>query len=269
MTRLEEDTGCCRNWNSGSNANITWLETCDEEQEESNAKRSRPHDYKKSCAALKIKLSQAEEDAMKARQRRDKEKNEMEAEIQSLQKENTELRDVIKKLQAEIEMKDKLSKRADEKATSASTNERKAYAKLSEMKKSRGVEGKEAPNSVDSSKSLIKVLSDAGTPDDEIVEGFLSAFCQKKVWKLVVPAVLDSGVGKDIKAEVESTMYQSIQEKFAPWKCLLHLDLEASVSYRGLNVIRKIEFYGDEKTLANLTLLLVGSFPMKTRSLGR
>ncbi len=99
MTRLEEDTGCCRNWNSGSNANITWLETCDEEQEESNAKRSRPHDYKKSCAALKIKLSQAEEDAMKARQRRDKEKNEMEAEIQSLQKENTELRDVIKKLQ--------------------------------------------------------------------------------------------------------------------------------------------------------------------------
>jgi hypothetical protein len=195
-TRQEEDTGRCRNRNSGSNANITGLETCDDEQEESNAKRSRPHDYKKSCAALKIKLSQAEEDAMKAQQRRDKEKNEMEAEIESLQKENTKLRDVIKKLQAEIEMKDKLSKRADEKATSDSTNERKAYAKLSEMKRSRGVEGKEAPNSVDSSKSLIKVLSDAGTPDDEIVEGFLSALCKKKDRSLLLQQFYILALGK-------------------------------------------------------------------------
>jgi len=247
---LEENTGRRRNAKSGSNGNVTQRETCDDEQQESNAaKRARPHDYKKSCAALKDKILQAKEDAMKARQRRDFEKNEMEAEIESLKKENAELQDVIQKLEAEVERKDKLLKRADEKATSASTNERKAYAKLSEMRKSCGVEGREAPNPVAISKSLIKVLSDAGTPDSEIVEGFLSALCnKKKIQQHVVTAVLDSDIGKDIKAEVELSMYRKIQEKFAPWKCLLHLDLEGSVSYRGLNVIRKIEFYGEEKT---------------------
>jgi hypothetical protein len=64
----EEDTGHHRNAKSGSNGNVTQQETCDDEQQESNAaKRAHPHDWKKSCAALKDKLLQAEEDAMKAR----------------------------------------------------------------------------------------------------------------------------------------------------------------------------------------------------------
>ncbi len=38
-------------------------------------------------------------------------------------------------------------------------------------------------------------------------------------------------------------MYQSIQNKFLPWVCLMHLDLATSVSFRGYKVIMKIEFY--------------------------
>jgi hypothetical protein len=248
MQNQEVGAGRRRNHNAGSNTNSTEKEGCDE-KEVSHAKRARPHDYKKSCAALKDKLSQAEENLAMARKKRDEERNEIDAEMEILRLENTKLQDVITELKAEIVKKDQLRKRADEKATAAITNERKAYGKLSEFKKSRGVKGNETPDPVESCNALIKVLSDGGTPDNEIADGFLSALCQKKkVKQHIVTAVLDSAIGKDVKAEVETAMYERIQDKFAPWKCLLHLDLEASVSYRGLNVIRKIEFYGDEKT---------------------
>jgi hypothetical protein len=133
---------------------------------------------------------------------------------------------------------------AERKASRLSTGERKAYAQLSNLQKSRGSKC----DPVHSCVSLIKVLSGAGISEAEIVKGFLSALCgKKKTRKHIVSALLDSIVGENIKADVEVAFYKSIQEKFAPWKCLLHLDLEASVSFRGVNIIRKIEFYGEEK----------------------
>ncbi len=54
-------------------------------------------------------------------------------------------------------------------------------------------------------------------------------------------------VGRDVTEEVESKFHKTIQEKIAPWKCLLHLDMAAAVSFRGINIIREIEFYGEEK----------------------
>jgi hypothetical protein len=39
-------------------------------------------------------------------------------------------------------------------------------------------------------------------------------------------------------------MNKSIQQKFSCWVCLLCLDLAASISFRGYEVIRNVEFYG-------------------------
>jgi hypothetical protein len=37
--------------------------------------------------------------------------------------------------------------------------------------------------------------------------------------------------------------YQEIKEKFSPWVCLRELDLVATVSFRGYDIIRKVEFH--------------------------
>ncbi len=69
------------------------------------------------------------------------------------------------------------------------------------------------------------------------MKGFLTALCEKKKKRQhIVSALLESLGGENVKADVELTFYKSIQEKFAHWKCLLHLDLEASVSLQGLNI---------------------------------
>jgi hypothetical protein len=66
-----------------------------------------------------------------------------------------------------------------------------------------------------------------------------AALCDKKKTRQhITVAVLDLVVGRDITEEVESKFYQNIQENFALWKCLLHLDMEAAVSFCGLNVSR-------------------------------
>jgi hypothetical protein len=78
------------------------------------------------------------------------------------------------------------------------------------------------------------------------VKEFLLALCEKKkIRQHIVSAVLESIVGENVKADVELTIYNSFQDKFAPWKCLLHLDLECllhldletSVSLQGLKII--------------------------------
>jgi hypothetical protein len=70
------------------------------------------------------------------------------------------------------------------------------------------------------------------------VKEFLLALCEKKkIRQHIVSAVLESIVGENVKADVELTIYNSFQDNFAPWKYLLHLDLETSVSLQGLKII--------------------------------
>jgi len=42
-------------------------------------------------------------------------------------------------------------------------------------------------------------------------------------------------------------MYDDLREKFKPWVCLRELDIAATVSLCGCEVIRKIEFHKEEK----------------------
>jgi hypothetical protein len=147
-------------------------------------------------------------------------------------------------LKAELERLKLEAKQAESNSIWASTSDRKAYAQLSDLQKFRGAQC----DPISSCTSLVKVLSGSGISEAEIVQGFLLALCEKKKTRQhIVSAVLQSIVGENIKGEVELTFYRSIQEKFAPWKCLLHLDHEASVSFQGLNIICKIEFYGEDK----------------------
>jgi hypothetical protein len=222
-----------------------------EHHSQSQPKRAHPYHFKNACARLEKELEEAKQNLRESKSKN----NELEmeccslevgkaTELESFQAENARLLAEINNLKEVVEQMKLEVIDAERKASRSSTGERKAYAQLSNLQKSRGSKC----DPVHSCISLIKVLSGAGISEAEIVKGFLSALCEKKkTRKHIVSALLESIVGENIKADVEVAFYKSIQEKFAPWKCLLHLDLEASVSFRGLNIIRKIEFYGEEK----------------------
>ena len=159
-----------------------------------------------------------------------------------LSEEKNNLQETINNLQLELVAMQVAIDNAEGTASRASTNERKSFAKLSNLRRCQGMDC----DPFQSSLSLLKNLSSNGSSDEDSVNGMFAAN-KKKTRQHIVNAVLESAVGNDVKKHVEVKFYKSLQEKFAPWKCLLHLDLEASVSFRGLNVIRKIEFYGEEK----------------------
>jgi hypothetical protein len=159
--------------------------------------------------------------------------------IQRLKNENDNLKARNEKLKEDTDA-------AEGKIVEATSSEKRVYKKLSALQKSCGIDADSNPYLC--SASLLSILSSKGVSDEDTVVGFLDALCEKKKTRQhIISAVLESKVGNDIKEQVELKFYKTIQEKFAPWKCLLHLDLEAAVSFRGLNVIRSIDFYGEEK----------------------
>ncbi len=153
----------------------------------------------------------------------------------------------LKELESEvITVKAKLAA-AEEQVIKANSSERRLYKKLSNLEKLNGVHDDSDP--INSSLSLVKIMTSNGFSDEDIVKGFLAGLCEKKKTRQhIAEAILDSTVGSEVSKFMESRFYKTIQEKFALWKCLLHLDLEACVSFRALNIIRKIEFYGEEKS---------------------
>jgi len=51
----------------------------------------------------------------------------------------------------------------------------------------------------------------------------------------------------EVSVQFESKMYKQLRQKFLPWICLRELDLAATVSLRGYDVIRQIEFHMEDK----------------------
>ncbi len=47
----------------------------------------------------------------------------------------------------------------------------------------------------------------------------------------------------DLRTYFYSKRYQELQQKFSPWVCLRELDLVATVSFRGYDIIHKVEFH--------------------------
>jgi hypothetical protein len=50
----------------------------------------------------------------------------------------------------------------------------------------------------------------------------------------------------EVSSQFEIKLYKQLQEKFLPWICLRELDLAATVSLRGYDVIRQIEFHTED-----------------------
>ena len=80
----------------------------------------------------------------------------------------------------------------------------------------------------------------------------VKSLCEKKKFRPhVIDAIMESPLGDVIKQDIQLKMYKSVQDKFVAWKCLLHLDLTACVSYHEMDVIQKLEFYGTDDAKYN------------------
>jgi hypothetical protein len=89
-------------------------------------------------------------------------------------------------------------------------------------------------------------MSESGLTEEQVIEGFLSTVCSRnKFASHLFWAIINKSL-PEVSAHYKAEMYQSLQWKFRPWVCLMELDKVATVSFRGYEVIRKIEFYGEE-----------------------
>ena len=82
-----------------------------------------------------------------------------------------------------------------------------------------------------------------------MVAGVVRALGRKKFKKHLLPAV--EADLPDLCLQLEGKLYKQLREKFKPWVCLRELDLAATVSLRGYDVIRRIEFHEKEKKKYN------------------
>jgi hypothetical protein len=82
--------------------------------------------------------------------------------------------------------------------------------------------------------------------DAEVVAGVVRALAKKKIKKHLLQAV--EADLPDLCLQLEMKLYKQLREKFKPWVCLRELDLAATVSLRGYDVIRRIEFHEEESS---------------------
>lgn len=95
---------------------------------------------------------------------------------------------------------------------------------------------------------LIKELTAKNVSPVNIAKGFLEALIsRKRCRKTIVNFIIAQEAHlSEVTSYFKNKMYQELKEKFTPWMCLRELDLVATVSFRGYEVIRKIEFAGLE-----------------------
>ena len=97
------------------------------------------------------------------------------------------------------------------------------------------------------SQVFLKELScNNGNEDAEVVAGVVRALSKKKYKKHLLKAV--EADLPDLCGQLENKLYKQLREKFKPWVCLRELDLAATVSLRGYDVIRRIEFHEEENS---------------------
>jgi len=96
--------------------------------------------------------------------------------------------------------------------------------------------------------SLMNELFKKKQSNVSVVNGFLSALMKRK--KNVRPIVAFIIAQEEQLAALSTyyggRRYNELQEKFKPWVCLRELDLVATVSFSGYEVMRKIEFSGEQ-----------------------
>jgi len=95
---------------------------------------------------------------------------------------------------------------------------------------------------------LIKELVAKSVSPSSIADGFLNAlFDRKRCRKSFEQFIIDQGADlREVEKHFGDKRYLTLKEKFCPWICLRELDFVATVSFRGYEVIRRIEFSGLE-----------------------
>jgi hypothetical protein len=95
---------------------------------------------------------------------------------------------------------------------------------------------------------LILELRKKNVGDDEVVSGFMRALTWTKTLKKQAVAFLTAQENHiaGLESYFGGLMYKGLQEKFKPWVCLRELDLVATVSFQGYEIIRRIEFHKEE-----------------------
>ena len=88
---------------------------------------------------------------------------------------------------------------------------------------------------------LKELSSNNDIENAEVVAGVVRALAKKKFKKHLLQAV--EADLPDLCLQLEMKLYKQLREKFKPWVCLRELDLAATVSLRGYDVIRRIEFH--------------------------
>ncbi len=96
---------------------------------------------------------------------------------------------------------------------------------------------------------LFRQLIDNGYPPHEIMQGFTTTIASKKSLQKHFCTSLSTVIDQlpEVKSLCRHVFMKEIKYKFRPWVCLQQLDLCATVSFRAFDIIRKIEFLGDEK----------------------
>jgi hypothetical protein len=104
----------------------------------------------------------------------------------------------------------------------------------------------EGTNPFEAADVLLKELAAKAVPKEQIIDGFLEALCRKPSYRKHLHSAIiqqEDAIPKVIE-HYQDVLYESLRAKFKPWICLMELDLAATVSFRGYEVIRNIEFYG-------------------------
>lgn len=95
--------------------------------------------------------------------------------------------------------------------------------------------------------ALMVELAAQDVTDDEIIEGFFGALMSQKYKKKTIAFMLSQELHlKSLFDRIGKKRYDELQEKFKPWVCLRELDFVATVSFRGYEIIRRIEFSEEE-----------------------
>jgi hypothetical protein len=97
---------------------------------------------------------------------------------------------------------------------------------------------------------LIKFFFSKKISNADIVNGFLSALMSRKrnINPIASFLIAQEEHLADLRNYFYGRRYKELQDKFKPWLCLRELDLVATVSFSGYQVIRNIEFHGEENT---------------------
>lgn len=99
-------------------------------------------------------------------------------------------------------------------------------------------------------KNLLQELMNKQVDVNEIVNGFMRALTRTRQMKKQVAKFLIAQENhlSQIKTYFGGLMYKELQDKFKTWVCLRELDLVATVSFRGYDTIRKIEFHEEDNS---------------------